>query len=77
MKIFKLTRIAQGPLYDAVFGFVVIAPDEAKARLICTSHAGDEGADYWADPEYSGIECIGETLPECKAGLVLRDYNAG
>lgn len=75
MNIYKLTRIAPTEMYDAAYGFVVIAADEAKARLLCCVRCGDEGADYWADPARSKIECIG-VAAKAKPHVVMRDFHA-
>jgi hypothetical protein len=44
---------AQEPWFDRMFGFVVRAKDEAGARRLASSRAGDEGPEAWLSPAHS------------------------
>jgi hypothetical protein len=71
------------PWYDKAFGFVVSAPDEATARTLANSEAGDEnygtfmGREVsrtktpWLDPHYS--TCV-ELVPPEAPGIIMRDF---
>lgn len=63
--------------YDEAFGFVVIAENEGRARLLAGREAGDEGALAWVDTLRSDAELIGTATKGAKSGVVLRDFHAG
>jgi len=74
MKLWKLTRERQRPIYDSNHGFVVRAGTEADARQIASDAAADEGPEVWRSAAQS--ECV-ELLPDGIRGVILRDFNAG
>jgi hypothetical protein len=61
------------PWYDRMFGFVVRASDEPRARLLASSKAGDEGPEAWLSPAHS--TCV-ELRPDGQEAIVMEDYNS-
>lgn len=64
------------PRYDAAFGFVVVADDEAQARQMAAQQCGDEGPDVWLSGKLT-VDILGEALPGHMPNVWLRDFNAG
>ena len=72
MKLFYLKRSSYFPIYDAAYGFVVRAKNEAQARKLAAEKCGGEGPDVWLSSA-AGTECT-ELTAEGEPGVVLRDY---
>ena len=78
LRIYHLTRIPTGLMYDVANGFVVQANCEEEARQLCASKAGDEKDRTWLNPEWSICAVIGTTpLHVHTPKIILRDFNAG
>jgi hypothetical protein len=60
------------PWYDRVFGIVVRAKDEAAARWLASSRAGDEGPEAWLLSKHS--TCV-ELRAEGPEEVIMEDYN--
>ncbi len=76
MKIYLLSGTGPRPMYDSYDSHVAIAASPKAARELAASNRGDEGPDYWRDPERSRCVVIGTTerqLPK----LVCSSFNAG
>lgn len=53
------------PWYDKIFGFVVRAETETKARSLAAEEKGAEGEKAWLDPSFSTcVELKAEGAPE-------------
>ena len=84
MKIWLLRRPKdQPPLYDAHFGFIILANVESRARELASRQQGDENdpnlieASPWLDPNRSKATVIGLPFDHIVEGVVLADFNAG
>jgi hypothetical protein len=71
MYIYKLERLGQ-VLPDEVAGFVIVAPDELRARQRACTEDCDEGPGVWLDPDQSQCLAIGVSLTAAER-IVLRD----
>lgn len=60
--------------WDCVYGIVVRARSEEKAREVAYHEAGDEGGDVWLDPKLTSCEAL---TGKGESGVVLRDFLAG
>jgi hypothetical protein len=60
------------PWHDRMFGFVIRAESESKARAVASRNAGDEGPKAWLLPNNS--KCV-ELLPDGEEEVVLEEYN--
>jgi hypothetical protein len=73
MKIWLLEAIDGSeyfdPWYDKMFGIVVVAESEEKARLLAAEAKADEGKQPWLSPEHTSCEEI-LTDVEC---VVIQD----
>ena len=58
------------PWYDKVFGSIVRADTENRARDIAAENHGDEGPLVWRDPEKTTCR---ELAADGEAGLILQD----
>jgi hypothetical protein len=73
MKLWLLqVNDAQEPWFDRMFGFVVRAKDEAGARRLASSRAGDEGPEGWLSPAHS--TCV-ELKADGTEEVIMEDYN--
>jgi len=71
MNVYLLER--ESIYYDEACGFVVIAENEHRARVVASTQAGDEGATEWLID--AGCRMIGTSTDA--EGVILRDYKAG
>lgn len=72
MKIFLLKgREDIGPGFEPVAGFVVMAMNHNRARLLASNYAGDEGSDFWMSAAI--CEAIGSAPDLNREHIVLRD----
>ena len=81
MKLWLLRPIdgarAWEPWYDKAFGFVVRAKDEAGARDLAASEAGDEKREQGKNPWLDRYESTCEELrAPGEAGVVMMDFHA-
>lgn len=60
--------------YDCTYGVVVRAKNEAQARELAASVAGDEGKDAWLD---AALTSCSPLKAAGSAGVVLQDFLAG
>jgi hypothetical protein len=60
------------PYFDRMFGFVIRAESEDKARSLAASNWGDEGPDAWLSSRLS--TCV-ELRADGPAGVILESYN--
>jgi hypothetical protein len=58
--------------FDRMFGFVIRAESEDKARSLAASNCGDEGPDAWLSEGNS--TCV-ELRADGPAGVILESYN--
>ena len=78
LRIYHLSRIPNGLMYDVADGFVVQANSEEEARQLCAPHAGDEKDRTWLEPGRSICAVLGMTMPYVHTPkIILRDFNAG
>ena len=68
--------------YDCAMGFVIVAPDEEKARLNAHNNgsveSGLNSCKPWLDHKLTTCLNIGKyTLPERRSRVIVRDFNAG
>lgn len=80
MYIWNLSRLNLDTVgHDEARSFVVIAPNEAEARLTASSECGDEGREVWHDNDLTNCLPIGTPLPwlelSMTASVVSRDYS--
>jgi hypothetical protein len=61
------------PWYDRMFGFVIRAISEDKARSLAASKCGDEGPDAWLSSRTSF--CV-ELQADGAEGIILENYNS-
>ena len=74
MNLYLLTRTDRAG-YDENRAFVVAAVSPQGALSIAESVRADEPEGTWV--ENSRIELLGAAEPTIKAGIILRDFNAG
>jgi len=74
MKLYVLKRPENVGFYDEVFGFVIRAQNETRARELAAGECADEGSGTWENSENSS--CV-ELYPDGEEGIIIRDFNAG
>ena len=74
MNLYLLTRTDRVG-YDENRAFVIAAASPQGARILTESVRADEPKNTWF--ENSRIELLGTAEPTIKAGIILRDFNAG
>lgn len=61
------------PWYDKMFGVIVRAESEKRAREMAAEEAGDEGTEAWLDANVSSCKPLTADGDE---SVVLRDFHA-
>jgi hypothetical protein len=78
MKLWHLKGTEKGveeaPMYDIADEFVIREATEERAREAAGSSCGDEGRNFWLNPDLSACN---ELLPEGELGVVVRSFRAG
>jgi len=83
MNLYLLEPTAEGekisPTYDVAIGFVIAAKTPSIARKIITTTkytTGDEGRDFWLNPELTKCKMIGKYCKN-KEEIILWSFHAG
>jgi len=60
--------------YDCNYGFVIEAKTSQEARELASEYPGDEGPDFYTNPEKS---VCSELKPDGRSGVIMADFHAG